>query len=56
MVCLEWWAFEAFMFLAGILGTAPLGAQGVIMNVDVIIFAVRTICTSDVMKKEIQSH
>ena len=41
MLCLEWWAFEITIFLAGILGTTELGAQGVIFNVAAIFFSVQ---------------
>ena len=50
MLCLEWWAFEVTIFLAGILGTTELGAQGVIFNVDALFVSVRIFHVTSINK------
>ena len=39
LVCFEWWAFEASIFLAGILGTTELAAQSIVTNVDFLLYS-----------------
>ncbi|KAM4664039.1 multidrug and toxin extrusion protein 1-like [Discoglossus pictus] len=40
MLCIEWWAFEIGIFLAGVLGVVDLGAQAVIYQTANIVFMV----------------
>ncbi|KAK2174351.1 hypothetical protein NP493_810g01016 [Ridgeia piscesae] len=36
MLCLEWWGFELGVFLTGLLGTTELGAQSVLLQIDIL--------------------
>ena len=38
--CLEWWAFEVTLFLAGIIGTTELAAQSIVFSTDMMLYCV----------------
>ena len=40
MTCLEWWVFEASIFVAGTMGATELGAQSVTFNLDSMLYGV----------------
>ncbi|NP_001096440.1 multidrug and toxin extrusion protein 1 [Xenopus tropicalis] len=40
MLCIEWWAFEISMFLAGVLGMVDLAAQAIIYQVAIVVYLI----------------
>lgn len=40
MMCTEWWAFEGFIFMAGMLGVLELAALTICLNVHGLLFRI----------------